>query len=152
MNIFSIISETSNTSNMKTIESKTIVYDNACPMCSWYTGLFVRSGALSKAGRLSFSQLDKETLACLDLKRSRHEIPLIDTLNGQVLYGLDGLLLIFSHLIPVLKPVFTSRLFRKAVKPLYLFISYNRRIIAGTYYGGVGVDCAPDFHLGWRLL
>lgn len=36
--------------------------------------------------------------------------------------------------------------------PLYQLITYNRRVIAGSKAPKKGFDCAPDFHLGYRLL
>lgn len=136
---------------MKTLKNKTLLYDNACPMCDAYSHTFVKTGMLDKDGRKSFAEVDTGTLAKLDKDRARHEIPLLDNQTGEVLYGLDGLLLIAANTLPVLKPLLTSRWFKKLLTPLYKFISYNRRVIAGSFYGGVGFDCAPDFHLGWRI-
>ncbi len=136
---------------MKTLKSKTIIYDDTCPLCNAYTNAFVKTGALEKEGRASFSQLDAASIKNLDLNRARHEIPLMDNTTGEVLYGLDGLSLIVAAIFPFLKPLITQPWFKKMLSPLYKFISYNRRIIAGSFYGGVGFDCAPDFSLKWRL-
>jgi predicted DCC family thiol-disulfide oxidoreductase YuxK len=137
---------------METLKNKTIIYDNACPLCDVYTGAFVKSGALDKEGRKAFNEVSAQTLQQLDLNRARHEIPLIDNQTGQVLYGLQGLLLIAGNLFPFAKPLLARPWFTKMLQPLYRFISYNRRVIAGSFYGGVGFDCAPDFNLKWRLV
>lgn len=136
---------------MKTLKDKTLIYDNTCPMCDIYSHAFVSKGMLDKEGRKNFEELDTATLAKLDKDRARHEIPLVDNTTGEVLYGLDALTLIVANALPVFKPMITSGWFKKILTPLYKFISYNRRVIAGSFYGGVGFDCAPDFHLGWRL-
>lgn len=136
---------------MKTLKDKTLIYDNTCPMCDIYSHAFVKKGMLDKEGRKNFEEIDTCTLAKLDKDRARHEIPLVDNKTGEVLYGLDGLTLIVANALPVFKPLITSSGFKKMLTPLYKFISYNRRVIAGSFYGGVGFNCAPDFHLGWRL-
>lgn len=136
---------------MKTLKNKTLIYDNACPMCNAYSSAFLKTGILDKDGRKSFAEADAGTLAKLDKDRARHEIPLVDNQTGEVLYGLDGLLLIAANTLPVFSPLLNSRWFKKILTPLYKFISYNRRVIAGSFYGGIGFDCAPDFHLGWRI-
>jgi len=136
---------------MKTLKSKTIIYDGACPLCNVYTNVFVKTGALEKNGRISFEELDNKTLSQLDPRRSRHEIPLLDTNTGEVLYGLDGLMLVIANMFPFLNPVITKNWFKKILTPAYKFISYNRRVISGSYYGGIGFNSAPDFNLGWRL-
>src|ERR1043165_2648103 len=135
---------------MKTLKSKTIIYDDTCPLCNAYTNAFVQSGALEKDGRACFSELDAEHMKQLDLNRARHEIPLMDNTTGEVLYGLDALTLVIANMFPFLKPIITKAWFRKLLSPLYKFISYNRRVIPGLVYGGVGFDCAPDFSLKWR--
>ena len=136
---------------MRTLKSKTIIYDETCPLCDAYTGSFVKAGALGKDGRTTFSDVDNATLTKLDINRARHEIPLMDNATGEVLYGLDGLMLLMSEMFPFLKPIITKTWFKKMISPVYKFISYNRRVIAGSFYGGVGFDCAPDFSLKWRL-
>lgn len=136
---------------MKTLKNKTLIYDNACPMCNAYSSAFSKTGILDKDGRKSFAEADAGTLAVLDKDRARHEIPLVDNQTGEVLYGLDGLTLIVANALPVFKPLITSTRFKNMLTPLYKFISYNRRVIAGSFYGGIGFDCAPDFHLGWRI-
>lgn len=137
---------------MKPLKDKTIIYDNACPMCDSYTRSFVNRGMLEQDGRSAFTNLDAGTLSKLDLTRARHEIPLLDKVSGEVLYGMDALLLIAGNALPIAKPLITRSWFKKMLLPVYRFISYNRRVIAGSFYGGVGFDCAPDFSLGWRMV
>lgn len=136
---------------MKTLATKAIIYDNTCPMCNWYTGAFIKVGVLGKQGRISFQQADEKVMSKLDLNRARHEIPLIDTETGEVMYGLDGLTMVVGNMIPFVKPFITNSWFKKILRPLYKFISYNRRVIADSHYSGTGFDCAPDYNMGWRI-
>ena len=74
------------------MKNKILIYDDNCPLCSWYSGEFVRFGFLASEGRKAFSSLDTSLLSRIDFEKSRNEIPLLDTENGQVLYGIDALL------------------------------------------------------------
>ncbi|MFN8358001.1 MAG: DCC1-like thiol-disulfide oxidoreductase family protein [Spirosomataceae bacterium] len=128
---------------------KTIIYDDTCPLCTWYTKQFVRVGALEQ--RLPFSQLTAEQLTLLDIQRARHEIPLIDTQTGHVYYGLEALTLLLSRVFPQAKKILQSQWVRVWFGPLYQFVSYNRRIIVPPAATCKGFNAAPDFHAGWRL-
>ncbi len=137
---------------METLKTKTLVYDENCPMCTWYISKMVNTGMIEKNGRVPFEQLDIDNQCRLDLKRARHEIPMIDQTTGVVLYGLDALTVVFANSYPVLKPLINRNWFKAVLKPLYYFISYNRRIIAGGAPERPGTfSFAPDFNLGWRL-
>jgi len=72
--------------------TKILVYDDDCPLCEWYTGLFVKYKLLEPQGRVEFSKIQPAMLSLLDADRGRNEIPLLDTSSGKVLYGIDALL------------------------------------------------------------
>ena len=126
----------------------TFLYDDACPMCKGYTGVFT---GLHWSERRAFSKLKAGDIPALDLNRGRHEIPLVNTETGEVIYGLEAMTTVVGNALPFLKPLIRSRFFIAALKPLYWLITYNRRVIAGTKPPVEGFDCAPDFHFGWRL-
>ena len=125
-----------------------LIFDDACPMCKLYTGAFTR---LKWTDRIGFSESPAALRRCLDLDRARHEIPLYDPHTGEVRYGLRALFEVLGTRLPWLRPVFAHPLTYHVLRPLYQLITYNRRIIAGTRAPATGFDCAPDFHLGWRL-
>lgn len=135
---------------MEKLENKVIVYDDVCPMCKAYTAGFVRLGWLKH--RSGFADAPDELLRKIDLDRARHEIPLLDTQTGEVVYGLDALFLILGKRMPFLKPLFRSRLVRGPLYQLYQIITYNRRVIAGSKAPETGFDCAPDVNLFYRWL
>ncbi len=136
---------------MKTLHNKVIVYDDTCPLCQAYTNAFIKVKVLDTHGRISFQQADKKLLNRLDLTKARHEIPLVDTQTGEVLYGLDSLTLIVANLLPFTKSFVTKPRFKAMVRPLYKFVSYNRGIIVNAQAATQGFNCAPDFNLTWRL-
>ncbi len=137
---------------MKTLDNKALIYDSNCPLCCWYTDKFIQIGALEQNGRISFNELNEKYSQQLDAHRSRHEIPLLDTKTGKVEYGIDGLTLVLANVFPFFKNILTNNFAKQLVKPLYNFISYNRRIIVPSKIeASQTIDCAPDFHFGWRL-
>lgn len=135
---------------MEEPDNKVIVYDDVCPMCRAYTAGFVRLGWLKR--RTGFAEAPEDILAKIDLDRARHEIPLLDTRTGEVVYGLDALFLILGERMPLLKPLFRNRLFRGFLYQLYQIVTYNRRVIAGSRAPQTGFDCAPDVNLFYRRL
>lgn len=126
----------------------TFLYDDACPMCKAYTAGFTH---LNLSERKAFSKVNATNYPTLDLDRGRHEIPLLNTTTGEVRYGLEAMTTVLAEGLPLLRPLLRSRYFNAALKPLYWLITYNRRVIAGTKPPATGFDCAPDFHLGWRI-
>lgn len=135
---------------MENLDHKVIVYDDACPMCKAYTAGFVKAGWLKQ--RTGFSNIPPEIMAGIDLNRARHEIPLLDTKTGEVVYGLQALFLILGERMPLLRPLFKADWFKKLWYPIYQIITYNRRIIAGSSAPSTGFDCAPDVNLFYRWL
>jgi predicted DCC family thiol-disulfide oxidoreductase YuxK len=137
---------------MKMLENKALIYDSNCPLCCWYTDKFIQIGALPENGRISFNELNEKNKSHLDEHKSRHQIPLLDTKTGNVVYGIDGLTLILANYFPFFEKILTNTFCKKMVQPLYSFISYNRRIIVPTKVSENQKNyCAPDFHFGWRL-
>ena len=125
----------------------TFLYDDACPMCQGYTSVFKQ---LKLSDRSAFSKIDLSALPALELDRGRHEIPMLDTETGEFRYGLDAMTFAIAEGVPLLRPIVRHRVLHAALKPLYWLITYNRRVIAGTKPPTKGIDCAPDFHAGWR--
>jgi predicted DCC family thiol-disulfide oxidoreductase YuxK len=132
--------------------NKIIVYDDTCPMCNWYTGLFVKTGLLEKNGRLSFTEINPELMGLIDAKTCRNEIPLVDTTNNKVYYGTDALLEILGSRFPLLKKLFAVPALAFGIKKLYRLVSYNRRTIVAPKTSGKGFDCTPDFNMKYRLM
>lgn len=134
------------------IDSKVIVYDDACPLCSLYTKAFVQAGMLRAENRIGFSQLEPDELAgMLDPVRARHEIPLLDRSGGATLYGVDALVFILRQRLPLIGRGMKLPGVAAFIRGLYALISYNRRVIIPSRRVATGVDCTPDVHTGYRL-
>lgn len=134
------------------MNSKVIIYDDNCPLCSAYTSAFVKTGLISKEGRRNFSGIDETLMNQIDLRRSVNEIPLIDTATHQVWYGIDALLEILQQKMPVVKTIGNNCCVKWVLQKLYKFISYNRRVIVASKNEKNGFDCSPDFDVRYRLL
>ena len=83
------------------MKNKILIYDDNCPLCTWYSGLFVKYGFLTPEGRKPFSTLDEQLISKIDFDKSRNEIPLLDTATDKVLYVINNMRLM-TRLSPVI--------------------------------------------------
>lgn len=132
--------------------NKTLLYDDACPLCTWYTGAFVKSGLLDADGRKAFSAASPELLQSFDRKRAVNEIPFIDHETNEVLYGIDALVAIIGQRCPFVSVLGTKQPFNRILKKIYNFISYNRKVIVARKTVAGTIDCTPDFNIFYRVL
>jgi predicted DCC family thiol-disulfide oxidoreductase YuxK len=132
--------------------NKIILYDDACPLCSWYTGAFVKTGLLDKEGRKAFSTATPELLQCIDRHRGVNEIPLLDNDTKEVLYGIDALVAIIGQRCPFIRILGNKQPVYWILKKIYNFISYNRKVIVARKSVSGTVECNPDFDLFYRVL
>jgi predicted DCC family thiol-disulfide oxidoreductase YuxK len=133
------------------MNTKIIIYDDSCPLCSAYTSTFVKTGLIDKDSRKNFSTITPELLQQIDIKRAVNEIPVIDTATKQVWYGIDALLEILQQKIPFAKPIGNIRAIKWLLQKLYKFISYNRRVIVAAKTTPGYFDCPPDFNIRYRF-
>lgn len=135
---------------MKTLKDHTILYDDECPMCALYTGAFIKTGMLDNAGREKFSDSVGVKKYNIDWDRARNEIALINRRDQSVRYGIDSLTFVLGHSMPFLKPLMSVGIIKWMILKLYMFISYNRKVIApGKIFEGMNA-CVPDYHRGYR--
>jgi predicted DCC family thiol-disulfide oxidoreductase YuxK len=134
------------------MENKILIYDDNCPLCCWYSNLFVKYGFLKAEGRKAFSTIDPSLLTAFDIERGRNEIPFIDTKTRQTLYGVDALLEILGSKFPFLKKTGRIKPVYWFSKKLYKLISFNRKVIVAKKCGPGTFDCAPEMNYFYRLL
>jgi predicted DCC family thiol-disulfide oxidoreductase YuxK len=135
---------------MKT-NNKTIIYDDTCPMCTWYTGAFVKTGLIQPEGRKAFSDIDAQLLATIDLQRGKNEIPLVDMATGQVQYGIDAMLEVLGQKLPWVKTIGNWKPIKWFLYRLYRLVTYNRRVIVAPATHPTAFDCTPDFNTRYRI-
>ena len=136
---------------MATMNNQVILYDDSCPMCRLYTGAFVRCGIMDADGRVAFSKAPPAVRGRLDLERARREIPLCDLATGQVRYGLDALFYVLGERFPAFGRLLRIRAIKAFWTPVYFWISFNRRMLAGCPPPTDGLDCGPPLHRGFWL-
>lgn len=133
------------------MKNKILIFDDNCPLCSWYSNEFVRFGFIHENGRTVFSKLNPGLFAKIDFEKSRNEIPLLDTVTGQVLYGIDALLEILDSKIPFIKKAGNIKPVKWFLQKLYKLISYNRKVIVAKKCGPGSIDCTPDMNYFYRF-
>ncbi len=132
---------------------KAIIYDSECPLCAAYTKAFVKLKLLRPAERIAFSELgDQEFIPRMDRSRQGNEIPLVDLDGGKTLYGLDALVFLLSRRWKWIGTAMRFRPLSLFFRQLYAMISYNRRVILAKKFKTIACSCAPDYHVGYRLL
>lgn len=134
------------------MKNKILIYDDNCPLCTWYSGLFVKYGFLNPDGRKPFSTLDDKLLSKIDFDKSRNEIPLLDTSTYKVLYGIDALLELLDQKIPFIKATGNVAPLKWVLKKIYKCISFNRKVIVAKKCGPGSIDCSPDANYVYRFL
>jgi predicted DCC family thiol-disulfide oxidoreductase YuxK len=115
---------------MKILKNNILIYDCECPMCTIYSGAFIKTGMLDKNGRMPYHQITEPVKQLIDSNRSRNEIALVNIEKKEVIYGLDSLLHILGNSFPVIKTIFRFAPLYWLMKKVYSFISYNRKVIA----------------------
>lgn len=134
------------------MHNKILIYDDSCPFCCWYSGLFVKYRFLEQEGRKEFSTLDPGLLDKIDHNRSRNEIPLLDTSSGEVSYGMDALLKILGSKYPLISLVGNLPPIKWILTKLYRLVSFNRKLIVAQKCSKTSIDCTPDINYFYRFL
>ena len=129
-----------------------LIYDDYCPLCTWYSGMFVKYGFLRSENRVPFSRADIDMLTAIDIEKAKDEIPLYNKDEQTTLYGIDSLLEILSWKIPVIKSIANIQPVKWFLKKLYKFISYNRKVVVAKKCGAGVFDCSPYFSFQYRIL
>jgi len=132
--------------------NQVLLYDDYCPLCSWYSGMFVKYGLLKAENRVPFSRADIGVLTTIDIEKAKDEIPLFDKEEQTTLYGIDSLLEILSWKMPVIKSIGNIPPIKWFLKKFYKFISYNRKVIVAKKCGTGVFDCSPFFSFPYRIL
>jgi predicted DCC family thiol-disulfide oxidoreductase YuxK len=129
-----------------------LIYDDKCPMCVAYTSLFVKCGILKASGRKSFTTVSPQLLSITNESRSKNEIPLINTANNKVYYGIDALLELLNTKIYGIKAIGKFTPLNYLLKKIYSLISYNRKVITAVTCGNNQYDCSPTLNYKWRSI
>lgn len=136
---------------MKTLKNNVILYDSECPMCTVYTRAFTSTGMLDKEGRAPYQDMPAFACPVVDQQRAVNEIALVNTVTGEVNYGIESLFKVIGHSFPVFSPLFSFPPFLWLMRKVYAFISYNRKVIIPAPKTA-GHTMQPSFSLRYRIL
>lgn len=134
------------------MENISLLYDEDCPLCRWYTRLFVKYGLLDKSGRISYVNYVAQHPDEINPNIAQTKIACIDHQTNQVLYGIDGLVLVMGNRFKLIRILGNFKPINLLLKFLYLLFSYNRRIIAPAPKRNIECACEPPKSILWRII
>lgn len=134
---------------MKTLNHYLLLYDQDCPLCNWYTTLFVKYKFIRQSVRVPYHEFDFSAYAHIEPILASNKIALCNRKNTNVLYGIDALGFILSNRFPWISTLMKWKPFYILMSWLYAFISYNRKIILPVSCARTNA-CNPSRSLLWR--
>ena len=129
-----------------------LIYDDLCPLCTWYSNQFVRFNLLTAKNRVAFSTADPSLLRLIDIEKGRNEIPYVDMESGKTFYGIYALLEILGQKLPIIKTIGNVQPVKWFLLRLYKLVSFNRKVIVAKKCGTGMFDCSPEFNFFYRIL
>lgn len=135
---------------MKSLDSKIIIYDSNCKVCSSLKDTVLRLTSVPETQVKAYRDLTSELRMKIDPNKFRNAMALIDTTGDVTLYGSEGIAYIFSSQYPVLNTALTIKPLFRFFDLFYKVLAYNRYIIA-TPKSQIYCDCMPDRVLNFRL-
>ena len=128
-----------------------LIFDDNCPLCSWYSNMFVKFHLLPSSGRVAFTQAPASLFSAIDLELAKNQIPLIEEDSKKVYYGIDALVEVLSQKFPFLRKICEWKAVSWFLRKLYKLISYNRKVIVAKKCGTGQFDCSPEFNSFYRV-
>lgn len=129
-----------------------LLYDEDCPLCRWYTRLFVKYGILDESGRIPYIRYVALHPEAVDSSIAQTKIACINHQTNQVFYGIDGLVFILGERFHFIRVLGNFKPINLLLKFLYLLFSYNRRIFAPAPNRVVECQCEPPKSIRWRVI
>lgn len=130
-----------------------LLYDEDCPLCRWYTRVFVKYRLLEPDGRISYVDYIAQYPGEVNTNVAQTKIACIDHQTHEIRYGIDGLLLLLGHHSRIIRVLGNFKPINGLLKILYLLFSYNRRIIAPvSQKNRFECSCEPPRSVLWRIL
>ncbi len=136
--------------NTMVAKQQYLLYDENCPLCNWYTRMFVKFNFIASESRVSYQKVANNTDLLFDRERAKSEIALI-SIGEETLYGIDSMLKVLGTKWSVIPFIGNFFPIYWILQLCYRFISFNRKIIAPTVCQ-TACSCTPKFSLFWRLV
>jgi predicted DCC family thiol-disulfide oxidoreductase YuxK len=135
---------------MKSLNSKLIIYDSDCKVCSSLKDVVLKLTSIPEEKVKAHNELPAELTAHVDPHKFRNVMALIDTAGGQTLYGAEGVAYIFSSQYRILDFLFQFKPIFKLFNFIYKTQAFNRYIIA-TPKSKFKCDCLPERVVRFRV-
>jgi len=133
------------------MEKGTLIYDQDCPLCVGYTNLFIRLKILNTNERVPYYQAIQNTSLEFNHELALNRIAFVRANNQETLYGIDSLLAVLGSRWKWIEIVGSLPGIHTFLKLFYLFISFNRKVIAPVDCTN-SYACTPTKNWFWRLL
>lgn len=135
------------------MENIALLYDEDCPLCRWYTRIFVKYGIIETNGRISYNQYVAAHPNDVDTNIAQTKIACVNQQTNEVLYGIDGLVALLGNRYALVRVLGNFKPVNWLLKLLYLLFSYNRRIFAPVKKRTIEcVACEPARSVAWRII
>jgi predicted DCC family thiol-disulfide oxidoreductase YuxK len=128
----------------------TLVYDDKCNFCVWYSQALVKARLLTKANVFGFDKAPAEILQHIDFEKADVEIPLHDAQSHKVVYGADAIIELASNNKNILHSILTWKPLNKLLHVLYKLISYNRKGIKVSLAQGGTYQCMNSYSYNYK--
>jgi hypothetical protein len=135
---------------MKSLDTKLIVYDSNCKVCSSLRDVVLKFTSIPEAKVKAYKALAPELSGLVDPEKFKNVMALIDTAGGKTMYGAEGIAYIFSSQYAFIDFLFRFEPIVKIFSFLYKTQAYNRYIIA-TPISKFKCDCLPDRVVKYRI-
>ena len=136
--------------DMKSLDSKLIIYDSNCKVCSSLRDVVVKFTAIPEERIKAFKDLTPDLSAHVDPEQFKNVMALIDTSGGKTIYGAQGVAYIFSSEYKPIDFLLSFKAIFKLFNFIYKIQAYNRYIIA-TPKSTFKCDCFPDRVVKYRI-
>jgi hypothetical protein len=139
---------------METLQNYKLLIDADCPMCRLYGNAFEAKGFIEKGTCSPYQTTDLSIANLVDMNRAKSEIAFVNTLNSEVVYGLDAFKVILTNAYPILKPFSNLKALDWFGRKVYRFISTNRKVIVPgkTSFDAEVNNCNPALNVKYRLI
>ncbi len=128
---------------MNSLENKLIVYDSNCKVCSSLRKVILKLTQIDQHKVVALAKLDLSLQDKVDTDRFRNGMALIDTSDGETIYGAEGVAYVFASQYLLIRMLLRIPLIFKTFAFLYKVLAYNRYIIAAPK-SRFHCDCFPD--------
>lgn len=134
------------------MENIALLYDKDCPLCCWYTRIFVKYRLLDEKGRIPYADYILKHPGEVDASIAQTKIACVNHQSHEVRYGIDGLLMLLGYHSQIIKILGNFKPINWLLKILYLLFSYNRRIVAPVLKKSeFECNCEPPKSILWRI-